>query len=76
MYYIITREDCSFCDRAKELLKKRGDSFEAHLYTDHPMIKKLMMRAGLDTVPQIWYKGTYIGGYEDLTQYLKEWDKE
>lgn len=74
MYYIITRENCRYCDKAKALLKERGDSYEAYLYTDHPMIKKLMIRAGLDTVPQIWYNGSYVGGYSDLVEYVKHQD--
>ena len=73
MYYIITRENCSYCDKAKDLLKERGDSYEAYLYTEHPMLSKVMKRAGLDTVPQIWYNGRYIGGYSDLVEYFKEW---
>lgn len=70
MFYIITREDCPWCDKAKEALDNRGEPYEAFLYTDHPMIVKLMGKAGLKTVPQIWYEGTYIGGYTDLYSYL------
>lgn len=70
MFYIITREDCSWCDKAKEALDKRGEAVMAFLYTDHPMIVKLMGKAGLKTVPQIWHEGTYIGGYTDLYSYL------
>jgi len=73
MYYIITREDCGYCDRAKGLLKTKGHSFEPYLYTEHPMFKKLMRRASLDTVPQIWHNDTYIGGYNDLVEYLNAW---
>lgn len=70
MFYIITRENCSWCDKAKEELNNRGEAVMAFLYTDHPMIVKLMGKAGLKTVPQIWHEGTYIGGYTDLCSYL------
>ena len=70
MFYIITREDCTWCTKAKEALENRGEPYEAFLYTDHPMIVKLMGKAGLKTVPQIWHEGAYIGGYTDLCSYL------
>ena len=70
MFYIITREDCSWCDKAKEALDNRGEAVMAFLYTDHPMIVKLMGKSGLKTVPQIWHEGTYIGSYTDLCSYL------
>ena len=75
MFYIITREDCSWCDKAKEALNNRGEPDEAFLYTEHPMIKKLMGKAGLKTVPQIWHGIVYIGGCADLYEYLEECDQ-
>lgn len=75
MFYIITREDCSWCDKAKEALNNRGEPYEAFLYTNHPMIVKLMGKAGLKTVPQIWHENTYIGGCADLYVYLEELDQ-
>lgn len=75
MFYIITREDCSWCDKAKEALNNRGEPYEAFPYTDHPMIVKLMGKAGLKTVPQIWHENTYIGGCAELYKYLEELDQ-
>jgi glutaredoxin len=70
MFHIITKPDCPWCDKAKELLNEKGIGFTAYLYNDHPMIVKLMFTSGLKTVPQIWHNSTHIGGYEDLEDWL------
>jgi glutaredoxin len=71
-YYIITREDCSWCDKAKDLLEQQGEPFEALSYLDHPMFIKFMVAAKMKTVPQIWHENEYIGGYAELYKYLEE----
>lgn len=75
MFYIITREDCSWCDKAKEALDNRGEPYEAFLYTEHPLIVKLMITSKMKTVPQIWHENTYIGGCAELYKYLEELDQ-
>ena len=70
MFYVISREDCSWCDKAIEALNSRGEAVRVSLYTEHPMIGKLMGKAGLKTVPQIWYDNQYIGGCTELFSYL------
>lgn len=71
MYHLISKEDCKWCDKAKDLIVNNGEDFVEHLYTDHPMIMKLMFEANLKTVPQVWYNGTYIGTYEDLVSWFE-----
>lgn len=75
MFYILTREDCPWCDRAKEALNNRGEPYEAFLYTEHPMLIKLIDKAGLKTVPQIWHDKKYVGGCAELYKYLEELDE-
>ena len=75
MFYIITREDCPWCDRAKEALNNRGEPYEAFLYTEHPMLIKLIDKAGLKTVPQIWHDKKYVGGCAELYKYLEDLDE-
>ena len=75
MFYSITREDCPWCDRAKEALNNRGEPYEAFLYTEHPMLIKLIDKAGLKTVPQIWHDKKYVGGCAELYKYLEELDE-
>lgn len=72
MFYLITKPDCIWCDRAKELLDSKDECYEAHFFTEHPMIVKLMFEANLKSVPQIWKDSVYIGGYEDLVDWYKD----
>jgi glutaredoxin len=71
MYYMITKPDCPYCDYAKKLLEEKGEPYEAFLYTEHPMIQKLMFEAVLKTVPQIWYNNKHIGGYGELVEWFE-----
>jgi len=73
MYTIITRNQCSFCDTAKALLKGAGISYvEYNIETDSSRwILTLMKKTDLKTVPQIFSSdGTHIGGYTDLREFL------
>lgn len=70
-WYILGREDCPWCDRAADELEKRGEIYEDFNYNDNPMFLKLMFVAGLKTVPQIWYGGQHIGGYDDLVKFFE-----
>jgi glutaredoxin-related protein len=58
-----------------QTLDNRGEPYKAFLYLEHPMIVKLMGKADLKTVPQIWHEGQYVGGYTELLEYLKELDQ-
>lgn len=72
MYYMISKPDCKWCDKAKELLKQQNEDVVVYDYQEHPMIVKLMFEAALKTVPQVWYNGTHIGGYEDLVEWFEK----
>ena len=70
MFWIITKPNCPHCDRAKDLLTKRGRVYQAFSYDTHTMLAKVMKEAGMLTVPQIWHDKEYIGGADDLETYL------
>lgn len=72
MWWIISKPDCSWCDKAKGLILERGEGYTEYDYTDHPMLVKLMKRAGLDTVPQLWCGTQYVGGYEDMKKWFED----
>jgi ribonucleoside-diphosphate reductase alpha chain len=57
--YIVTRDDCKYCKELKELLQKVGIKY---VEIDKGSIEHFPWR----TVPQVWYEGCYIGGYEDM----------
>lgn len=73
MFVIITRNQCNFCDDAKALLKGKGISFvEYNIQSDSSKwILHLLKSSNITTVPQVFNdKGTYVGGYTDLKEYL------
>jgi glutaredoxin 3 len=65
---IYTTRVCPYCVRAKALLTKRGIPFEEVDVTgDHDKREWLVQASGgRRTVPQIFIKGTPIGGSDDL----------
>lgn len=64
---VYSKDYCPYCDRAKELLTRKGVAFDAIELQDHPgEFQKLKERTGLMTVPQIFIGEKLIGGYTDM----------
>lgn len=65
---IYTKSTCSYCFAAKELLKRKGASFEEVSVDGRPDLQeKMSLEAnGRRTVPQIFIAGEHIGGCDDL----------
>jgi glutaredoxin 3 len=62
-----TKEYCSFCYAAKNLLTKRGMAYEEILISgDAAKEKEMRNLTGGNTVPQILIDGKAIGGYTEL----------
>lgn len=59
---------CPYCVRAKELLKRKGQSYEEVDIAANPMVRDEMMEksGGRRTVPQIFIDDRHIGGFDDL----------
>ena len=70
MFFIITGENCKWCDLAKQELNSRGEDYKEVSLKDNIYLLELLLQQGLKTVPQIFYDRTRIGGYEDLVKYL------
>jgi glutaredoxin-like protein len=69
---ILTREGCSFCARAKTLLKDLGYEY-AEVSLGHRNRSRILGAiAGAGTVPQVFINGTRIGGYEELERWAKK----
>lgn len=73
-WFLLTKADCIWCDKAKELLEEKGEGFAALPYNNDQMMLNLVRKAGIKTMPQIWYKDEYIGGYTDLVKFLESKD--
>ena len=69
---LITRNNCVWCDRIKEEIKKYSEvnAFEYNLSSEEVMLD-FMQSAGFKTVPVFFHQGRVIGGYEDTVKYLK-----
>ena len=69
---IYSKDNCSFCDRARELLKSQGKEYiEYKLDKDftRETIKAVFPTA--KTFPVIVINNDYIGGYTELAEKLK-----
>lgn len=66
---IYTTPVCYYCDRAKELLRKKGVEFEEIDVSrdDELRLKLVEMSGGLRTVPQIWIGDRHVGGFDALS---------
>ena len=74
MYTIISRNQCNFCDQAKALLKGANkDYLEYNIQNEeNKWLLYLLKRSSITTVPQVFNeKGTHIGGYTDLKDWLE-----
>ena len=67
---VFTREGCPYCVRAKGLLHDAGIRFEELVLNRDYSEATLRAVSGKATVPQVFMNGEYIGGSEDLDQYL------
>ena len=66
------KQDCPYCKMAQEELSLRGIPFD---YIDLQEIKKTAAEVtgrDVNTVPQIYLEGKYIGGYDDLMTHLSD----
>ncbi|MCS6971858.1 MAG: glutaredoxin [Turneriella sp.] len=66
---IYTKNYCPYCRRAKEFFQSRGIAFDEIDVTHDPEgYAALKARTGHMTVPQIFIRGEFIGGFSDLLE--------
>ena len=65
---IYTKSWCSYCTRAKDLLRRKGADFtEVEISDDDRLRDEMIARAGgRRTVPQIFIGETHVGGCDEL----------
>jgi len=72
---MFTQPGCSWCEKAKTLLTEHNQSYvEYNIVSNSEFIKDFLARTkgkNATTVPQIFHRGNYIGGYEALSNYLE-----
>ncbi len=64
---VYTTDPCSFCARAKGLLKARGVEFdEINLSKDPAGRMELVKRTGMMSFPQVIVDGELLGGFTEV----------
>ena len=78
--HLFGKESCPHCKRAKAYLEKEGIQYTYHDVVSSPrdlyeMISRVKPRIDPKTpitVPQIWLGGHYIGGADQLQEFLEK----
>lgn len=64
---LYTKPLCPFCDRAKHLLREKGQEYsETDVEAQPEKRDEMIRRAGRTTLPQIFIDGVHVGGFDDL----------
>jgi len=64
---IFTGPDCSYCRSAKALLVQHGLPFDERDVSEPDVLDEFRQRLPRQkSIPQIFFDGEHIGGYEDL----------
>lgn len=67
MITVYSKNNCSFCDRAKALLTSKDIPFKTVTMEEHPAAREFLMDQGLRSVPQLFNDGVLMpGGYQGL----------
>ena len=62
-----TQNVCPYCDRAKELLRAKGQTWdEIDIERVEGALDEMIERSQRRTVPQIWIGEVHVGGFDDL----------
>ena len=74
MAIVWSKDQCTFCDQAKQLLKLKGYEYEERNLSSGKWSKEQLFELvpNARAVPQIFIDGNYIGGFTELRQYLQE----
>lgn len=72
MIVIYSKENCSYCEKAKNLLKAKGIEHSVNtLGVDFELPELMEMFPGARTFPQITEVGVgHIGGFSELENYV------
>ncbi len=59
---------CPYCERAKQLLEKKGREYTVIDVSESESLRAEMIEkaGGKRTVPQIFINGKHIGGFDDM----------
>jgi len=70
---IYSRDNCSFCQKAGQVLKDRGIMFtEYDVSNDSSLADEMRKRSNQLSVPQIFLNYEHIGGFDDMMNALRD----
>lgn len=73
MFEIYGRQDCPYCEMAKEVLNSRRLKFKYYELKKDILVEDFRNKfPDQRTVPVITVRGVKIGGYNELIEYLEE----
>jgi glutaredoxin len=74
---VYSKNNCTYCNKAKTLLKNLGLTYEEKKYEDFESVDALLEDIGkkVRTMPQIKIDDELIGGYNQLVEYFVEQGK-
>jgi len=73
MFTIYTKNNCSWCVKAKEMLKENNIMYKEYNIDEDHTSKMVLKSLRLKTVPQIWDEiDSHLGGYQNLVKWLGE----
>lgn len=72
-WYIVTKDGCPYCDKAKSLLSQKGINYKVEVANNS---NKVQIYKKVDIItnnyryfPMIFHNGKFIGGYTELEKY-------
>lgn len=73
---IYSKDNCIFCTRAKDLLNRKGIQYtEYNIDRNYTREQFLSKFPNAKTVPQIVIEGEHIPGFEQLSEWMVNYDK-
>lgn len=70
MYKMYGRENCKFCEMAKELFKTKDINFEYIDVGAYEKARDFLIENGHRTVPVIYKNEECVGGYKDFLKFV------
>lgn len=68
-----SKGNCPFCVKAKALLDQKGIEYEERIL-ENGWTKEQLLEAvpNARSVPQVFVRGRYVGGYNELVDYIEQ----
>jgi len=69
-FVIFSKPNCPYCNKSKALLDSHDEGYFVWDITENEFAKEYLKQSGFTTVPQIYFNGRHVGGYDELEIFL------